>query len=70
MAQRHYSTLDLCEIFNVSPATVARWWRAGQIPRPRRIGRRLLRWSESDIAAIGKTAEASQPEHEAPARAK
>lgn len=40
---------DLSELFNVKPASITNWWRAGHIPPPIRIGRRLLRWRTDEL---------------------
>jgi predicted DNA-binding transcriptional regulator AlpA len=43
---------DLCEIFQVTPVTIARWVKQGALPPPVRIGRRIVRWREHDLAAF------------------
>lgn len=43
------SAPELAEQMNVSTQTIRRWWKAGQMPAPRRFGRRVIRWRRSDI---------------------
>jgi prophage regulatory protein len=43
---------DLVELFGVRRQTIYRWLRAGQFPRPRRFGRRCIRWRAADVDAF------------------
>lgn len=40
----------LAEHLNACDRTVHRWDRAGLIPRPLKLGHRLLRWSVAEVA--------------------
>jgi predicted DNA-binding transcriptional regulator AlpA len=40
---------QLCEILDISMATLGRWRKTGAIPQPVRCGRRLLRWRLAEI---------------------
>ena len=42
-------SLELAKHLGVSPQTVKRWSRNGDIPRGRRVGPRLLKWNRQDI---------------------
>ena len=43
---------DLCEMFSVSPRTIARWLASGDFPKPVRIGLRYKRWNVAEILAF------------------
>jgi predicted DNA-binding transcriptional regulator AlpA len=40
---------DLVELFGVRRQTIYRWMRAGLFPKPRRFGRRCIRWRAADV---------------------
>ncbi len=42
---------NLCAELGVSPRTVRRWTRAGQLPQPRRLGRSCF-WSIDEVRAL------------------
>jgi len=37
------------ELFQVSPATIYRWVKAGDFPKPIRLGANMVRWKSSEI---------------------
>lgn len=58
---------QVAERYGVTKVTIGRWHRAGEFPRPVRIGRRLIRWHAAmldsfDAALQVKAAQQSQPE--------
>jgi len=48
----HYQTRqELQKLFKVSPATIYRWIKEGNFPKPVRLGANMVRWKASDIKA-------------------
>ena len=47
--KRMLTTDDVAELAGVSPQTVRRWWKAGEMPAPLRCGRRAIRWTAATI---------------------
>ena len=45
------TTEQLAELFEVTPLTITRWWQAKQMPKPMRMGRRILRFRVDEINA-------------------
>jgi predicted DNA-binding transcriptional regulator AlpA len=45
----YLSVKDICRIYGVCDRTVWDWMRKGHLPKPTRIGPRLLRWKRADI---------------------
>jgi excisionase family DNA binding protein len=48
----HLTIDQVAQRYNVSEVTIARWWRAGSIPAPVRLGRRAIRWRAADLDAF------------------
>ena len=47
-----YQTRNQLEkLFKVSPATIYRWIKEGNFPKPVRLGANMVRWKASDIEA-------------------
>ena len=45
-----YQTRNQLEkLFKVSPATIYRWIKEGNFPKPVRLGANMVRWKASDI---------------------
>jgi prophage regulatory protein len=42
---------ELQKLFKVSPATIYRWIKEGNFPKPVRLGANMVRWKVSDIEA-------------------
>jgi predicted DNA-binding transcriptional regulator AlpA len=42
---------QLAEIYSVHPKTIYKWAREGVLPRPARVGRRILLWTRESIRA-------------------
>lgn len=42
---------DLAKVLRVHPETIRRWAREGQIPAPRKIGRRVY-WTPEDLRPL------------------
>ena len=42
---------QLEKLFKVSPATIYRWIKEGNFPKPVRLGANMVRWKASDIEA-------------------
>ena len=40
---------ELEKLLKVSPATIYRWIKAGQFPKPVHLGANMVRWKASDI---------------------
>ena len=40
---------QLEKLFKVSPATIYRWIKEGNFPKPVRLGANMVRWKVSDI---------------------
>ena len=51
---------ELEKIFKVSPATIYRWIKEGNFPKPVRLGANMVRWKASDIEAWMTDRETSQ----------
>ena len=43
------SLADLCELLDVERHAIQRWVANGEFPAPFRVGRRHLRWFETDV---------------------
>lgn len=41
----------VCALFSIAPATAWRWAKAGQLPAPRKIGRRVSAWNVGELRA-------------------
>ena len=51
---------ELEKLFKVSPATIYRWIKEGNFPKPVRLGANMVRWKASDIEAWMTDRETSQ----------
>jgi len=51
---------ELENLFKVSPATIYRWIKEGNFPKPVRLGANMVRWKASDIEAWMTDRETSQ----------
>ena len=54
-----YSKADLAVLFGVGERTIEKWVATGQLPAPRKKGRKWTRWPKAEIDALltdwGKT---------------
>ena len=50
---------QLENLFKVSPATIYRWIKEGNFPKPVRLGANMVRWKATDIEAWMMDREAS-----------
>ena len=51
--QRLYSTIEVCKLFSISPATLKRRLKAGDFPPPRKLyPNGDNRWTESDLTNV------------------
>ena len=50
---------QLEKLFKVSPATIYRWIKEGNFPKPVRLGANMVRWKATDIEAWMMDREAS-----------
>ena len=48
------SDLDLAQRYSVSRITIWRWSKAGQIPKPRKLGANTTRWNADEMDAHDK----------------
>jgi predicted DNA-binding transcriptional regulator AlpA len=51
-SERMYRPRELAELLDVSVITIHRWEKSGILPRGRRFGRRVVRWTAGDIAPL------------------
>ncbi len=47
----HISVKQLAARYGVSPATLWRWTKSGELPQPVKLGPNCTRWREADILA-------------------
>lgn len=61
--ENYLTAEQIAERLGITEKTVQRWTRAGKLPRPYRLSRRVVRYRESEIARAIERHKQREPSH-------